>query len=192
MNGDRLIIALSGFKGSGKDTFATYLVEELSRDRPTMRLAFADPIRNTIMHIFELTDTNEYDLFKRTNVELFSTDEQLSSKTIEGRRVLREIGMLMRMYDESQFTKYVKKRIEKFPDSHVVVTDMRFDNELEMLRDVGATLINITGGMHKGDADLHVTERGFSSDTFDHLIKNDGSLRELQTKAHQLIRDLKE
>ena len=133
-----LIIGLTGPKGSGKDTVADLLVSYYQAQWKTVRrLAFADPIKKTIQHIFGLDDkTNEqYDRMKRSSIDIFDGDKIM--RTVQGRHVVREIGMLMRNYDEKQFNDYVEEQFAsaRFTSNNVfIVTDLRFDNEYTLLR----------------------------------------------------------
>ena len=95
------IIALTGPKGSGKDTVGQMIKDTYPQYDPET-IAFADPVKKQIQHIFNLDGTNngEYDRFKRSviNVEGQSNYGILNTtwKYVQARHVVREIGMLMR------------------------------------------------------------------------------------------------
>ena len=179
------IIALTGPKGSGKDTVARMIAEQY--DNVSM-IAFADPIKKVINDLFELDPKNndQYDAFKRTHLSY-----QLPgffSHTIIGRTLVREIGMLMRGYDEDQFNEYVVDRINSEEANIYIVTDVRFENEFQLMRDMGAKIIQIT---HPDcNYDGHVTERGFADKTVDFTIANDGSLSDLNTKTGLVVNNI--
>ena len=179
------MIALTGPKGSGKDTVAR-LIKDQYDDVKT--IAFADPIKKVIQHLFDLDPTNndQYDLFKRTSVSY-----QLPgwhNHSVSGRDLVREIGMLMRGYDDFQFNAYVIDRVNGESANLWVVTDVRFDNEFELMRDLGVPIIQIT---RPGcDYDGHATERGFADKTVDFTIANDGSLSDLNTKTGIIVNNI--
>jgi hypothetical protein len=163
------IIALTGAKGCGKDTVADILLDAYSTtDRPFRRIAFADPIKREIMHIFGLKTIAEYDAFKRSILVSNST-------SVDGRRVVREIGMLMRKYDVNQFVEYVDERIAS-EDAVWVITDLRFDNELIHLQNLGAKIVKIDRPL--GIIDTHITERGFDNSVCNLVLENKSTLRE--------------
>lgn len=184
-----LIVALTGPKGSGKDTVADLLIGHYQAQWKTVhRLAFADPIKKMIQHIFQLDNrmNDEYDKFKRSTIDVFTEDNIMRS--VSGRHVVREIGMLMRNYDEKQFNNYIEEQFKAvhFANNHVfVVTDLRFDNEYTLLRQWGAKIVKVERpGYHY---DGHITERGFEEELVDFTIHNKGSLLELTESVQDLI-----
>lgn len=185
------IIAFSGFKSSGKDMVAT-LVQETCRqtypDLTVKTIAFADPIKKVVQGLFDLNpdSTEQYDDFKRTNVS-YQLPKHLSH-SVSARHLVREIGMLMRSYDERQFIEYVLGIIKNEPDTVWLVTDLRFDNEYNALLQHGARFVNITRPGCVGDG--HVTEQGLQHKAVDYNIDNSGSLSELMLKTKQLVKDI--
>lgn len=170
------IIALTGAKGCGKDTVADILISAYYRpiDCRIRRVAFADPIKFEIMHIFDLKTIAEYDTFKRS---LLTSN----SSSVDGRHVVREIGMLMRKYDVNQFVEYVDDKIASDPDAIWVVTDLRFDNELIHLQNLGAKIVKIDREL--GNIDTHITERGFNNSVCDIIIENKSTLEEFNNEV---------
>ena len=175
-----MIIALCGEKGSGKDTVASKICELYSHMVPCKTIAFADPIKKVVQHIFDLdpTDETQYDHFKRIPVQYRLPGYYQHS--VDGRHVVREIGMLMRGYNEQQFVDYVHTTISKEPNTLWIVTDLRFDNEYDFLRKMGATIVKIEPKIKQTDA--HITERGFEDSQCDLVFKNDVALGHLGPK----------
>jgi hypothetical protein len=120
------------------------------------------------MHIFGLKTISQYDTFKRSLLISNST-------SVDGRQVVREIGMLMRKYDVNQFVDYVDQRIAK-EDAVWVITDLRFDNELIHLQNLGAKIVKIDRPL--GIIDTHITERGFDNSICDVVIENASTLEQ--------------
>ena len=185
-----LVIALTGPKGCGKDTVADIIYRTYTQEWYTVgRTAFADPIKQVVQHIFNLNPhgTSQYDLFKRTDIE-YQLQGHIPS-TVPGRHVVREIGMLMRKYDEKQFNNYVYNKITSgtFNTKRIeLVTDMRFDNEYTMLKnDLNAKIVKIKRPDYHYDG--HVTERGFDDELVDYVINNNGSLIDLQTQTLNMV-----
>ena len=187
------IVALTGPKGSGKDTVAE-LIKELYPDYTVNTMAFADPIKQRIQHIFQLDASNNdaYDRFKRSVISVNSQSEygqqDVTWKYVEGRHVVREIGMLMREYNVHQFTDYVKNRLDsgEYKTNRIdIITDLRFDNEYMMLKQYGARIVKIMRPNHKHDG--HITERGFDDELVDHLLMNDNSIDYLKVRVKTVI-----
>jgi hypothetical protein len=178
------IIALTGAKGCGKDTVADILTTAyyVPVDRRVRRVAFADPIKNEVMNIFDLSRIDQYDTLKRSHLVM----ESLGGLSINGRHVVREIGMLMRRYDESQFVRYVDDQIAKDPTAIWVVTDLRFDNELVHLQKLGAKIVKIDRPT-ANVADAHITERGFDNSVCDIIIENKSTLEQFNRQVLEVF-----
>lgn len=168
-----LIIGLHGAKGSGKDQFFK-AVKEAFPQLKVRKIAYADPIKEKVMNIFDLKDEQEYDDFKRTQVSYTLPDRAArvnDVKQVTGRQVVREIGMLMRSYDEHQFVKYVEDTILADPEGIWCITDLRFNNELASIKaNLGGIVIKI-----KRDGvgfDGHVTETEFPDNVCTSVIQN--------------------
>lgn len=166
----KLVIALTGAKGSGKDYFADIVKEHFNAES----VAFADPIKAQCRKLYQLESLEAYDKFKRDEVVMMG-------RRVSGRHLVRELGMLMRSYDESQFIRYVNRQIDKSDADIILVTDLRFGNELlyfENLRrfhDVHIFKIN-SGQVYDG----HESETELNDNLMDHRLFNkyDDSFKE--------------
>lgn len=181
------VIALTGPKGSGKDTVANIICAKYAH---VEKAAFADPIKKAVQHIFQLDghSSYEYDRLKRSKISYDDPATQTTWRGIDARHVVREIGMLMRSYDEQQFNRYIQTFIIEAAErrsSIFVVTDLRFDNEYIMLRRHGAKIVKITRPDYKYDG--HITERGFDDPLIDYVIDNDYSLIALEEKVTEVV-----
>lgn len=183
-----MIVALTGPKGSGKDTVGRLICEMYPQYNP-VTIAFADPIKKTVNHIFNLSDEAEYnyDRLKRSTLKLEDEEEYYS---IDGRRLVREIGMLMRSYDTQQFNNYVAGKIRNEPDRLWIVTDMRFDDEYIMLKDMGASIVKLIRPSYNYDG--HITERGFDDHLVDIKLMNDGDLEYLKIRVEYTMKSILE
>ena len=181
------IVALTGPKGSGKDTVGR-LIKEMFPSHDPRTIAFADPIKTEIQHLFDLDPENndQYDLFKRTTLSYHLSGHLPHS--VNARHVVREIGMLMRRYDEKQFTQYVANEIKSQPNALWIVTDLRFDNEYSVLKGLGAKFVKIIRPHYQYDG--HITERAFDDHLVDKILMNDGDLDFLQQRVQYIMSDL--
>lgn len=164
-----LVIGLCGAKGSGKDQF--YQATKAAFPQLDVRkIAYADPIKDEVCRIFNLKGEGEYDMFKRTEMKFML--QNYCKREVSGRQAVREIGMLMRKYDEQQFVRYVEDEIRKAPQALWFITDLRFDNELQSIKEnLGGLVIKIkrTGFGYDG----HVTETEFPDDVCSSVVHND-------------------
>lgn len=183
-----MIIALCGNKGAGKNTVAISIARLYEHLAPVRTVAFADPIKAMVCHIFDLDPTNEaqYDAFKRSYVNY--TLKGYLSHNVSGRHVVREIGMLMRKYDEGQFVRYVESKIASDPTALWVITDLRFDNEMQWLRSLksqDALVVRVQN--NNTEVDDHISEAGFPDDQIDVTIFNDTLIEHLDERVSSAL-----
>lgn len=179
----RLIIGLIGPKGSGKDYAYSILFKHFDN---VDRVAFADPIKNTICELFSLRP-DQLELLKRCSlIDFINHNTSQNYGSCIGRDFVRNIGMLMRNYDDQQFNRYVENKIKDNPNTTWVVTDVRFPNEVELIKRLGGVLIEIH---REGYAyDHHVTESGELP--HDHLVVNDENFEDNLVKLiNQLMEE---
>lgn len=176
----RKIVAFTGLKGSGKDTAAMFFCKQFPSTR---QVAFADPIKQFVMSLFNLSSVSEYDTFKRGYLNYNGRGE------VSGRHVVREIGMLMRNYDMNQFTQYVEGQLDDHPNTTFCITDLRFYNEVVMLRKRQAVVVEIVNPrVPKGDD--HVTEQGIDRWFIDHTIYNDSTIEVFEERVSNLFKQI--
>lgn len=178
-----LVIALAGFKGSGKDT----VCELLMTHYPNVKhLAFADPIKRRIMEALDLRPS-EYDKMKR---QTFRSGEL----EIKGRDIVRMVGMTMRSYNPEQFINDVCDEINVGYESGVdtfIISDLRFDNEVRWLYTLQAhspfkvVIIKVTRPDVTSDG--HVSEQEIPDDQCSIVLNNDGNIQQLEEEVSQIV-----
>jgi len=177
----RKIIAFTGTKGSGKDTAAILLCKHYNNFK---QVAFADPIKKFVMSLFDLPTVIDYDVFKRSTIHYNYT------RVMSGRHIVREIGMLMRNYDVDQFTRYVSKQFDNNRETNFAVTDLRFLNEIEMLKKYNATVVEIVNPRTPRGDDGHITEQGIDPRFIDHKIYNDSTIEVFEQRLIELYKQI--
>ncbi len=172
-----IVIGLHGAKGSGKDYFYQ-VVKQMYPKKDIRKIAYADPIKHKVMFLFGLSSEYEYDQFKRTTVTY-----DVGGKTIEqdGRHIVREIGMMMRDYDPGQFVRYVESSIKASPNSIWCITDLRFHNELDSIRQLNGKVVKIKRAGFGYDG--HITETEFEDSECDYVIYNDSNLLDMYEES---------
>lgn len=169
---DRLI-GFAGRKGSGKDTCAAALVAKMG----FQRFAFADCMKDYCKDLFDLNDDQLHGASK---------DEPDDRYGHTPRRLLQMFGadfirdMVSKDFWIAKFRKYMLERLDD--DAPVVVSDVRFQNEVDIIRELGGRvyLINRTG---LESTDSHKSEDAESLRGITAVINNSWTVEELQRAA---------
>lgn len=178
-----MLIAITGKAGAGKSTAAEALVKSLG----FVELAFADPLKQSVMHKFGLSEGDVY--------------SQEGKKTVHpvwgitpGEILQREGTEVTRAYWGDDFW---LRRWRMNYDAHlgygmkdVIVPDCRFDNEAEFIRSMGGKIVRIVrpdSGPLEGRDPNHPSERGISDKLVDTVIINDGTLEQLRSRTKGLV-----
>lgn len=137
------IISLSGLQGSGKDTVADILCERYGYTR----ISFAATLKDAVAAVFcwdrEMLEgrTAEARAAREQIDEWWSTRLQMPGLT--PRRVLQEWGtdVLRNNFHADIWIASLERQIMTAPaDARFVITDCRFPNELNTLRNLGAAI----------------------------------------------------
>lgn len=164
-------IGLVGKKRSGKDTVGKYLVSQYSYKR----FAFADEVRFLCGRLFG-----------------FSRDE-VETKPPHVRQVLQAFGTeYARSIFPTVLIDVVLRRIDRHrrvdPDGYrnIVITDVRFENEVEQLRKRDFVIAKLERG---GDtADVHASETALENISPDFRLDNTSSIPGLFTRVDRMLR----
>ena len=126
-----MIIGLAGVAGSGKDTFFNFCKDLNLNNSPSIRFAFADALK-TELYSF---------LMEKFNISSF-TENRDEKEMI--RPMLVGYGMSKRKIDEDYWIKKVAPKLFKKKDSHnCFITDVRFHNEVDRIKELGGICIYI-------------------------------------------------
>jgi hypothetical protein len=144
MENKHKIIGITGKKYSGKDTLGSYFVEKHNY----VQIAYADALKDAVKCIFDFDDEQLYGSKKEEIDEFWK---------ITPRQVLQFVGTdlfrnnmknLIPHIDNNIWIYVVKRKIlnimKKNPDVCFVITDARFQNEINMVKELGGIVIKVT------------------------------------------------
>ena len=166
-------IGLTGKMASGKDTVFR-IAAGISR-RQIWRRAFGDSVKNEVAQACEVTidRINKSKGLYRPILQWWGT---------EFRRGLRgEDYWIRKMRTELEGLKDREK------DGLVIVTDVRFPNEADLVKSLGGRVVRV---VRTGDAGLtaeHISETAMDGYPCDSSILNNGNLSDLEDKVKDLI-----
>lgn len=114
------------------------------------------------------------------------------------RYFLQTVGTWARQQNENTWVDIMKQKILQNPlDSNIIVSDVRFPNEAEMLKKCGFTLIRIKRNdahsiftndvANNGGSISHESENQLSDDDFHFVIDNNSTLKDLQIQLMSIV-----
>jgi hypothetical protein len=180
-------IAIMGKANTGKNTLAGLLIDEIKVNGTNSYkcMAFADPIKEIVMT-----------MFPRANRNCLYGPSQLRSESIPGafkdgkpltyRQALIDVGTEVgRKYSDRIWLENFDHRFESVVSDLVIVTDVRFRNEFDHLKEKGFFQIRLY--RETGMAPIHhISETGQSSikdEEFDYVLFNNKSLEDLKEEV---------
>ena len=171
-----LLIGLSGKAGSGKSTVANYLED---RHRYA-QFAFANALKDTVGLAFGFSREQLYGSHKEFVDRRWGVSPRWCLQWL-GTEILRD------RWPDIWF-RHLRRDILDYLSINgqrpVVVSDVRFRDEAQALKNMGAVLIRIERPGCPGEIGgfdfSHISETDLDDwDGFDHVIHNDGTLKEL-------------
>jgi hypothetical protein len=187
--GSILIIGLSGYARSGKDEAAKVLVEEYS----FTRVSFADKLRDVLYALNPMVDMNRLysadepdgpPIYLQEVIDTYTWDHYKESHFgPEIRRLLQRLGT-----EAGRQTLWDSIWVDAafagtHPDQNIVVTDCRFPNEAQAVKDRGGDVWRIQR-YGVAAANSHASETSLDDWDFDARIHNNSTIEDY----HQVVR----
>lgn len=161
------LIGIAGPARSGKNTVAEILSNQLENYKT---VAFADPIKQ-MLEVINISTADD-----------LKTEGTYLGPTVTPRILMQTLGTEWgRSIDWNIWLKVFVSNLED--DSKVIVPDVRFDNEADLIRIYG-TLIHVTG--RGGIPGNHESEAGVKVIKDDVIINNTGTIEDLKKQISHL------
>jgi len=179
----KIIIGLGCKRLRGKDTAAkmlTFILQERGHD---VRMdAFALTLKDVCRIVFGFTD------------DQMNTPEGKAAKDpfwgFTPRWALQTVGTeaFRQQIDRNIWVKVLQRRYQQHPQS-VVVTDIRFKNEVNMIKDMGGHVIRVDRDIPFDDSkDHHASECSLDDfDEWDYVVSNNSTLDFLGLQLRNIV-----
>lgn len=183
------LIALCGKKRSGKDTAGSLYIEKYGY----IKYAFANPLKEACREIFmfneeqmdgKLKETidEKWGVSPRKVFQIFGT-EMFRQRLTDFFPEMKDIKENFWIY---RFELWYKNLIKTNPNAKVVVTDVRFPNEANIIKKLCGTVIKIERHTKKNN-DSHSSEKSIDLIKGDINITNNGTIKEYHEKLDNIF-----
>ena len=216
-----MIIGIMGFIGSGKDTVADYLanIHQFRRE------SFASTLKDSVAAVFGWDRTLLEGRTRQSREWRETVDpwwaNRLNLPQLTPRWVLQQWGteVVRKSFHDDTWIASLENKIRKITDD-VVISDCRFVNEIQAIRNQGGIVVRVTRGevppwynwaveynnsaiMRRGEMmrtaeqeespikyKIHLSEWAWAGTKFDHVFQNNGTLDELYKNINDLVLSL--
>ena len=186
-----MIVGLSGFKGSGKDTVAAYLVKKHDFERK----AFADPMKQSIAALLDIpfAEINKYKMDTTVNVAVLRNADQsyfqssYLAKPFTFREFLQRYGTEAHreVFGQDFWLEYTLPSNGYYHGRNIVVTDVRYSNEAKRVKDFGGSIWFINRITNRSAFDPHSSETlDFGTDV---TIPNNSTIEDLYDRIEEAL-----
>jgi hypothetical protein len=199
-----MIISISGLIGSGKDTIADYLVNK----HGFRRESWAGTLKDAASCVFGwdrvLLEGKTSESRKWRELPDVWWSERLGIN-VTPRNVLQEWGtdVCRNNYHDAIWIASLENKIRKTNDD-IVISDSRFQNELDSVKRLGGITIRVTRGESpvwmneylahgktpewtKKYPNVHASEYSSVDCKYDHIVENNGSIDQLYNNINDLL-----
>ena len=179
------IIGVSGSgAGSGKDTFADYLMDKMEQQSKTaVKYSFAYPLKEIAKFVFGFTDEEVYDPIKKEE-----TDERVYGMTRRKAMQLLGTESFRDIFASNIWIDVARRMLREMGEGtdSAIIPDVRFQNEASFIK-LNGILIYVDSdsrqGYEKTQESQHASEKGFDEEP-DIVVYNTGTLEDLEKKAN--------
>lgn len=172
---------------SGKDTVGGILVRSFEN---VERVAFADKLKDSAAASLGITRDQLEELKLSGTIALYldDVDGQNFVHSISGREYLQYYGTEAHrdiFGDEIWVEQALDKSVTD--GTILVVTDMRFPNEISGVLDRGGIAVKVRREEADSRPILHASEQTLPDEQFDYFLDNNGSMADLQENVSKMV-----
>ena len=166
-----MIIGLTGYAQSGKDTVANTLVEQYGYTR----VAFADKIREFLYEVNPMVGCSPSGYLKDL-VDLIGWDAAKQEPQV--RRLLQDLGVGARkVFGENFWVQQALKDVHF--EGNYVITDVRFTNEADIIKKYDNSQLWRVKRNGVSPVNAHISESQMDGYPVDQIFTNNGSIEDL-------------
>lgn len=185
-----ILLGLSGYARTGKDTVAHILQDQHGFERKS----FAAALKDVAERIDPMTfvESEGTPGFLLDDLVDFGGWEKAKDNNSEVRRFLQNLGKAVRdVIGEDTWVNAAFRGMDYSDGKRYVFSDVRFPNEMGAIRFVGGRVIRIDRPGY-GPVNGHISETALDDAKFDYTLSNDGTVTKLERYCAALVAELEQ
>tara|TARA_B110000263_G_C15297854_1_gene506447 strand:+ start:232 stop:810 length:579 start_codon:yes stop_codon:yes gene_type:complete len=186
-----VLLGISGAKRSGKDTFAD---EFLKKNKNYVKYTMSTPIKKICKELFLLKDDQLYDEKEKIDERWGVSPRQMFQilgTDIFRNNILQFFPNITKVLkNDTIWIHHFKLFYESNKNKNIIITDIRFIDEAQLIKDLNGIIIKIKRNEIKIDdtnMPIHESEKHFDDINHDYMINNNGDLNEYKKKINKLL-----
>lgn len=183
------LIGITGFKRSGKDTCGAYLI----KNHDYIKYSFAGALKVACSEIFmfdyEQTEgSKKEDFDSRWNINPRKVFQRFGTEIFRDSldKFFPEMKHLKNNFWIYRFKIWYQEQVKQNPNVRIVVSDVRFQNEADIIKELGGIIIKVSRKNIK-NTDNHISELNILNIKADYNIKNDSSLEDYYENLKSIL-----
>lgn len=181
-----MIVGISGYKGSGKDTFADILFKEYN----FQKISFAEKLKTSAAALFNI-DPRLWETYKNDKEAIVTISAPTASKTVRNIISNMTVRSLLQRYGTEAHREvfgddfWVNELFKTIGNGDYSITDVRFENEARRIKSHGGVIVRIN--RFENTEDTHASEQLIPESYVDYWIDNTSTLDNLKEEAFEFI-----
>jgi len=188
-------VAITGKANTGKNTLANYIAGHMSIQGPfhgANFIAFADPIKEMIRQMFPKIPKKHLYGSSKYRSEIIPGAVNQDGNPLTIRQLLIDLGTgVGRLYNKNVWLDvfdHTLAKVEKKAPTIVVVTDVRFRNEFDHLKNSGFFMVKLyRDEVAKIAHDTETNQDWIKDSEFDYIVLNNGTEEDLKRQANEIV-----
>lgn len=181
-----LIIGLIGKKNSGKDTVANYLMEKHYFEKFSLAYQVKEVCKNLFNFSYDELYGNEKDKINKLGISVRECCQKIGTEF--GRNIIHDLFPNLKINRGELWIYHLRQFLKntKYKKSKIVITDLRFKNEIDFIKSMGGYLIYIDSIYSIKDDD-HISENiKLTSNDYDYILYNKSTKQDLYKNMNDI------
>lgn len=182
-----MLIGILGKKRHGKDTISNYLIKNFDY----IPLTLAKPLKECCKILFGFNDDQLYGDKKEIVDEYWKITPRQAYQFIGTDLFRKQMSTLIPNIGNNLWVEIIKKNIIDIQknniNANIVVTDLRFQNEVDMIKNLNGIVIKVNRHTVT-PLDEHESEKGIDLIiNYDYLVENNSTIEQLYKKIDEVL-----